>query len=67
MEQCPNCRVRFKRYIFKECPGCGIIGFIHITGNIVYILYEERVVLNFDKAPPCKDLVIPGWKGFGGH
>lgn len=24
MEICPNCGVRFKRYIFKECPGCGL-------------------------------------------
>ena len=24
-ELCPNCGVRFKRYIFKECPGCGYI------------------------------------------
>jgi hypothetical protein len=25
METCHNCGVRFKRDIFKECPGCGLI------------------------------------------
>lgn len=27
MERCPKCRVRFKRDIFKECPGCGLVRF----------------------------------------
>lgn len=31
---CPNCSVRFKRDLFKECPGCGFVDMVHLINQM---------------------------------
>lgn len=62
-EICPNCGVRFKRDIFKECPGCGLIDIQYVQqlyNQLVSKVLEEAIINGITLYQP-----IDVWKELG--